>query len=155
MGQGNDRGTQYRSGFYWYDDEQKALIEASRDAYQKALQAAGKGREITTEVRRGRAVGGGLAVPGLAGGVGRGLEPKGASRSRRRGVPWAAAYCAGVGRCGLHVRSRAMCARFLQMAAAADYEQYGGLWYYAESYHQQCAAREWGVPNLRLQTWGC
>ena len=24
MGQGNDRGTQYRSGFYYFDDEQKA-----------------------------------------------------------------------------------------------------------------------------------
>jgi len=37
MGQGNDRGTQYRSGFYWFDDEQKALIEASKAAYGKAL----------------------------------------------------------------------------------------------------------------------
>merc|ERR1719217_238901 len=30
MGQGNDRGTQYRSGFYYFDEEQKALIEAAR-----------------------------------------------------------------------------------------------------------------------------
>jgi len=44
MGQGNDRGTQYRSGFYWFDDEQKALIEASKAAYGKAL-----GKSITTE----------------------------------------------------------------------------------------------------------
>lgn len=36
----------YRSGFYWFDDEQKALIEASKAAYEKAL---GKGRKITTE----------------------------------------------------------------------------------------------------------
>eukprot|EP00241_Pyramimonas_parkeae_P010678 CAMPEP_0114252226 /NCGR_PEP_ID=MMETSP0058-20121206/15720_1 /TAXON_ID=36894 /ORGANISM="Pyramimonas parkeae, CCMP726" /LENGTH=230 /DNA_ID=CAMNT_0001366139 /DNA_START=267 /DNA_END=959 /DNA_ORIENTATION=- len=37
MGQGNDRGTQYRSGIYFFDDEQKALAEASKAAYQKAL----------------------------------------------------------------------------------------------------------------------
>lgn len=54
------------------DDEQKALIEASRDAYEKALADAGKGRKITTEI-----------------------------------------------------------------TAASDYEQYGGLWFYAEGYHQQ------------------
>merc|ERR1719343_1787411 len=46
MGQGNDRGTQYRSGFYWFDDEQKALIQASKTAYEQAL----GGRTITTEV---------------------------------------------------------------------------------------------------------
>jgi len=86
MGQGNDRGTQYRSGFYWYDEEQKALIEASRDAYQKALEAAGKGRSITTEV-----------------------------------------------------------------AAAADYEQYGGLWYYGESYHQQYLAKPGARPYCSAQ----
>ena len=68
MGQGNDRGTQYRSGFYWFDEEQKALIEASKEAYEKALKAAGKGRgPITTET-----------------------------------------------------------------AAASDYDDYGGLWFYAE-----------------------
>ena len=44
MGQGNDRGTQYRSGFYWTDDEQKALILASKAAYEGAL-----GKSITTE----------------------------------------------------------------------------------------------------------
>lgn len=44
MGQGNDRGTQYRSAFYWFDDEQKALILASKGAYEAAL-----GRTITTE----------------------------------------------------------------------------------------------------------
>lgn len=61
MGQGNDRGTQYRSGFYYFNDEQKALIEASKAAYEKVL-----GRPVTTEI-----------------------------------------------------------------AAASDYDQYGGLWYYA------------------------
>ena len=47
MGQGNDRGTQYRSGFYWTDDEQKALIEASKAAYEGAL---GGRKKITTEL---------------------------------------------------------------------------------------------------------
>ena len=49
MRQGNDAGTQYRSGIYWYDEEQKAAAEASRDAYQSNLQAAGHGT-ITTEI---------------------------------------------------------------------------------------------------------
>jgi len=52
MGQGNDRGTQYRSGLYHFDDEQKQIFEASAAAYEKALAAAGKGRgKITTEIR--------------------------------------------------------------------------------------------------------
>ena len=50
MGQGNDRGTQYRSGAYYFDDEQKALIEASKAAYEGALAAAGIAGPITTEV---------------------------------------------------------------------------------------------------------
>ena len=49
MRQGNDAGTQYRSGLYYYDDKQKNLVLASRDAYQKKLTAAGFG-EITTEI---------------------------------------------------------------------------------------------------------
>ncbi|EDX75032.1 methionine-S-sulfoxide reductase [Coleofasciculus chthonoplastes PCC 7420] len=49
MRQGNDTGTQYRSGIYTYSDSQKKLAEASRDAYQKALSEAGHG-EITTEI---------------------------------------------------------------------------------------------------------
>merc|ERR1719453_761887 len=53
MRQGNDRGTQYRSGLYYFDEEQRSLMEASKDAYGKALKAAGKGRggSITTEIR--------------------------------------------------------------------------------------------------------
>lgn len=53
MGQGNDRGTQYRSALYYFDDEQRQVCEASLEAYQKALLAAGKGRgkTITTEIR--------------------------------------------------------------------------------------------------------
>jgi len=49
MRQGNDVGTQYRSAIYTLDDDQQREAEASRDAYQAALTAAGKGR-ITTEI---------------------------------------------------------------------------------------------------------
>lgn len=94
MGQGNDRGSQYRSGFYYFDDEQKALIESSKTAYQAAL----GDRPITTEV-----------------------------------------------------------------AAASDYDKYGGLWYYAEAYHQQylakpgarpyCSAQPQGVSLPKFEDW--
>ncbi|MBX3469334.1 MAG: peptide-methionine (S)-S-oxide reductase MsrA [Planctomycetes bacterium] len=47
--QGNDVGTQYRSAIYTHDDEQRRAAEATRDAYQERLKAAGLG-EITTEV---------------------------------------------------------------------------------------------------------
>lgn len=51
MGQGNDRGTQYRSGLYYFDEEEQQLYEASKTAYEKALAAKGKGRgKITTEI---------------------------------------------------------------------------------------------------------
>ncbi len=49
MRQGNDVGTQYRSGIYVYSEEQKKLSEASEEAYQKALSSAGYGK-ITTEI---------------------------------------------------------------------------------------------------------
>ncbi len=49
MRQGNDVGTQYRSGIYTYGDDQHALAQASREAYQSALTNAGKGT-ITTEI---------------------------------------------------------------------------------------------------------
>jgi peptide-methionine (S)-S-oxide reductase len=49
MRQGNDVGTQYRSGIYTYSPEQRQQAEASRDLYQKALSQAGYG-EITTEI---------------------------------------------------------------------------------------------------------
>jgi peptide-methionine (S)-S-oxide reductase len=51
MRQGNDVGTQYRSGIYWYDDEQRRAAEASRQAYQLRLSSAGFGA-ITTEIVR-------------------------------------------------------------------------------------------------------
>ena len=49
MRQGNDVGTQYRSGIYYSDDEQKRAAEASRDVFQKRLTAAGYGA-ITTAI---------------------------------------------------------------------------------------------------------
>lgn len=86
MGQGNDRGTQYRSGFYYFNDEQRQLIEASKTAYEKAL---GGGRKITTEI-----------------------------------------------------------------AAASDYDKYGGLWYYAEPYHQQYLSKPGARPYCSAQPQG-
>lgn len=49
MRQGNDVGTQYRSGIYSYSLEQRELAESSMNAYQQALTNAGYGK-ITTEI---------------------------------------------------------------------------------------------------------
>jgi len=49
MRQGNDRGTQYRSGIYTFDAAQKTQAEASRPAYSEKLQGAGYG-VVTTEI---------------------------------------------------------------------------------------------------------
>jgi peptide-methionine (S)-S-oxide reductase len=49
MQQGNDVGTQYRSGIYTYSDEQHKMAEVSKASYQEALSAAGYGT-ITTEI---------------------------------------------------------------------------------------------------------
>jgi len=50
MRQGNDVGTQYRSGIYYFDEEKKAQALASRERYQQALLKAGRGM-ITTEIQ--------------------------------------------------------------------------------------------------------
>ena len=90
MGQGNDRGTQYRSGFYWMDDEQKQLILASKQAYEKKLEdVTGRPRQISTE-----------------------------------------------------------------MAASTDYDSYGGLWYFAEAYHQQYLSKPGSRPYCSAQPQG-
>lgn len=49
MRQGNDRGTQYRSGIYWHDEAQREAAERTKAAYQQRLSAAGYG-PITTEI---------------------------------------------------------------------------------------------------------
>ncbi|KAJ1450123.1 putative peptide methionine sulfoxide reductase msrA [Pelagophyceae sp. CCMP2097] len=49
--QGNDRGTQYRSGIYYYSEAQKADAEASKFAYECALRLSySKGAKISTEI---------------------------------------------------------------------------------------------------------
>ena len=49
MRQGNDTGTQYRSGIYYYSPSQKDVAESSKAMYQEAISAAGYS-EITTEI---------------------------------------------------------------------------------------------------------
>ncbi|MGE3772361.1 MAG: peptide-methionine (S)-S-oxide reductase MsrA [Gammaproteobacteria bacterium] len=49
MRQGNDVGTQYRSGIYVFDDMQRDAAERARTLYQQALMRAGYGR-VTTEI---------------------------------------------------------------------------------------------------------
>jgi peptide-methionine (S)-S-oxide reductase len=49
MRQGNDIGTNYRSGIYWTSEAQRKAAEASQRDYQAALKARGYG-EITTEI---------------------------------------------------------------------------------------------------------
>ena len=49
MRQGNDVGTQYRSGIYFYDEEQRAAAESSASAYGAKLRAAGY-PDLTTEI---------------------------------------------------------------------------------------------------------
>lgn len=49
MRQANDRGTQYRSGIYYFNDEQKVAAETSRAQYQARLESV-QGGTVTTEV---------------------------------------------------------------------------------------------------------
>jgi len=50
MRQGNDRGSQYRSAIYTYDEAQMQAAVATRDAFQAALKAKGYGK-VTTEIK--------------------------------------------------------------------------------------------------------
>ena len=49
MRQGNDIGTQYRSGIYYYGDAQETAARVSLGTFQPALTSAGYG-DITTEI---------------------------------------------------------------------------------------------------------
>jgi peptide-methionine (S)-S-oxide reductase len=49
MRQGNDLGTQYRSGIYYSDDTQNLVANETKLAYEKALTDSGYGK-ITTEI---------------------------------------------------------------------------------------------------------
>ena len=49
MRQGNDLGTQYRSGIYYSDDTQNLVATETKSAYEKALTDSGYGK-ITTEI---------------------------------------------------------------------------------------------------------
>jgi len=49
MRQGNDVGTQYRSGIYWFDAEQREAALRSKAAFEVRLKQAGFG-PITTEI---------------------------------------------------------------------------------------------------------
>jgi peptide-methionine (S)-S-oxide reductase len=49
MRQGNDVGTQYRSGIYVFDEEQRRAAEASKEAYGRSLAERGYGL-VTTEI---------------------------------------------------------------------------------------------------------
>ena len=49
MRQGNDLGTQYRSGIYYSDEKQKITAEQTKSDYAEALRLNGYG-EITTEI---------------------------------------------------------------------------------------------------------
>jgi peptide-methionine (S)-S-oxide reductase len=50
MRQGNDVGTQYRSGIHYFSEKQRRAAEASKATYEKALKARGLG-PITTEIK--------------------------------------------------------------------------------------------------------
>ena len=49
--QGNDRGTQYRSGIYCTSEEQLKTAQESAETYEEALQATGRAAPITTEIK--------------------------------------------------------------------------------------------------------
>ncbi len=49
MRQGNDQGTQYRSGIYYHLDSQRVTAELGLEQYQRKLQQAGY-TQVTTEI---------------------------------------------------------------------------------------------------------
>lgn len=51
MRQGNDRGTQYRSGIYFLNEDQENVARTSLENYQKALAEAGQTEVLTTEIK--------------------------------------------------------------------------------------------------------
>ena len=53
MRQGNDKGTQYRSAIYTFNEDQHLAAEQSRASYQAQLHQAGF-EDITTEIRLAR-----------------------------------------------------------------------------------------------------
>ena len=50
MRQGNDVGTQYRSGIYTYNEAQQTAAQKSKETYQNALKESGHKGTITTEI---------------------------------------------------------------------------------------------------------
>ena len=50
MRQGNDVGSQYRSGLYTFSEEQQSQAQVSRESYQQALISAGIVDTVTTEI---------------------------------------------------------------------------------------------------------
>ena len=115
MRQGNDAGTQYRSGIYAYSPAQRAAAEASKAAYGKAMAAKGYGA-ITTEIFDAPTV---LLRRGLSSAVSR-QEPGRLLRARRHGRCLPDRHWSGVARALSAVRSGSRVAPAMVLPARAD-----------------------------------